>query len=636
MKFLPFVTLRGVVLATALLLSSVPAFAANLYVATNGSDSASCTSSNPCRTIQRGVNRMNDGDTLFIRDGVYTSGTSFGGCTQNAETQVVIRNKNCPSGCTIRAANVNEANPRVILSGGKSGFDINRSDGWRIRGIKFDAPAGVHACNSSDLRIRDSVVHFQQEPAGTVYGLRLFRMNDVLLDGVRVHEKTMPCYIHHLGPDNSAHRAMHVTESSNIEFLDSYFGYTVHLGAISNTTNVTFRRTQFQHWSEHGLMITKGSGDILFENVIWGGTTWGHCWNGSNQNTINDTQCRSDADCAGEPANARSCRIDDCFCERTLTGEHPYCGTCNPPENAPNDYCWRAPRTIDVFEADGITVRNNTFAGHGYAPISAVYRNFTAENAYDVCTTYPGVCERDETIVCTEEQGDSYCGSRNAGRCIPICEVNDYKFYNNVVYDLMDQSVAKDPTYLRVPTQENAWNRHSNFHFDGNVYSGGAKAWTGCQEPRIRAARFNSDDPGVCWQGHLSSFYDQTCLSNSDCDRGTCNLDQWQNHECYGEPADPNSYWYPDIEDSFAGYAEENYEPSGPESVLVNAGVNGLDPDGVSRCAPNDFEGRPRSDGQCDVGAFELQGGEVVNEDDGATQPPGAVGNLKRADTRQQ
>ncbi len=55
-------------------LFSINSFAATYYVATNGSDTYQGTSSQPFRTIAHAVNRMNPGDTTYVRGGIYREG----------------------------------------------------------------------------------------------------------------------------------------------------------------------------------------------------------------------------------------------------------------------------------------------------------------------------------------------------------------------------------------------------------------------------------------------------------------------------------------------------------------------------------------------------------------------------------
>jgi hypothetical protein len=430
---------------------------------------------------------------------------------------------------------------------------------------------------------------------------------------VQIYDRDRPCWVDRTGSDQREQMGLVVQRSSNVLIEDSYVGYMETLGSMSNTRDVVIRRTRFQHWSEHGFKMRKGTSNVLIENVIWGGTTWGHCWDGdlpessvaeraAKQATLTDRRCRVDSECADQGA-ANVCRVDDCFCTRTTAAgaEPPYCGTC--PEGGAKDECWRGPRSLDVYEVDGLTVRNNTFVGHGYELINSVHRNFEANEARKACSTYPGVCELGTDRSCTKLQGDAFCKGLDLGRCLPICEVRDYKFYNNIVYDLVSPGMGLNlPSYVRVPT-ENAWNHSSNVLLDGNLYSGGSKRWWGCAPDFVDVTRFGPSEGSPNWQESI----------------------------CTGARPDPNSHWLPDIEASFAGYATESYQPAGSDAAMVDAGISGIcaagsrdggrcrvdsdcpegacrltDPDGVAYCAGEDFTGAPRTDGACDVGAFEL------------------------------
>ena len=114
------------------------------------------------------------------------------------------------------------------------------------------------------------------------------------------------------------------------------------------TTNLTIRRCQFQNFWSHGIQLGLGANNILIENNIF---------NGSSR--------------AG--------------CAETLGGN------------------WM--RAIDVYEASNMTVRNNTFAGHGYMWKNPFMTYSVAENAEAHCTN-------------------------------TLCNLTNYHIYNNLVYDI--------------------------------------------------------------------------------------------------------------------------------------------------------------------------------------------------------
>jgi len=71
-------------LLVVLLFSSVfillgNASAATYYVSPTGSDSSSGTSSSPFKTIQKAAGIVNPGDTVIIKDGIYTDTNGDGG-----------------------------------------------------------------------------------------------------------------------------------------------------------------------------------------------------------------------------------------------------------------------------------------------------------------------------------------------------------------------------------------------------------------------------------------------------------------------------------------------------------------------------------------------------------------------------
>ena len=66
-------SMRTAVAAVILLLVANAAQAATYYVAVTGSNANPCTSAAPCATLQRAADIVNPGDTVIVRDGVYTT-----------------------------------------------------------------------------------------------------------------------------------------------------------------------------------------------------------------------------------------------------------------------------------------------------------------------------------------------------------------------------------------------------------------------------------------------------------------------------------------------------------------------------------------------------------------------------------
>ena len=59
---------------------SFTALAADLYVATDGTNSGDCTDSeSPCLTVQYAINQSSDNDTVHVGAGTFTENISFNG-----------------------------------------------------------------------------------------------------------------------------------------------------------------------------------------------------------------------------------------------------------------------------------------------------------------------------------------------------------------------------------------------------------------------------------------------------------------------------------------------------------------------------------------------------------------------------
>jgi hypothetical protein len=274
--------------------------------------------------------------------------------------------------------------------------------------------------------------------------------------------------------------------STNLTVEESTLAYDDHIAMIKGTSGMTFRRNRVKMFRAHGFQIEQGSSNILVENNIF---------------------------------------EDDPICKGITT--------------------FVGPRIIDVYEVDGLTVRNNTVVGHGWAWQHWWYFTYGLK-----------------------EQASAGCTNS-------ICDRARIRSYNNLVYDLMPLAERwVNMSYGDYTTQ-------TDIAMDGNLYYGGAETWTewlGCG-------------------GNLTWSQWKGC-SGWD---GTNNMD-------------PHSY---NIAPSFSDYAGGDYRAKSSTSPQVDAGQSGVDSLGVSRCASVDFNGTPRTDGKCDIGAFEF--GEGVSSD---TTPP--------------
>ncbi len=93
------------------------AHSANWYMATNGSDGNSCSSStSPCATLQGAFGKMSGGDTLYLANGTYTGSGNL-----------INQNNQPPNGSAGNYTTIRATKPPPANAGG---FKPN---GWRAR-----------------------------------------------------------------------------------------------------------------------------------------------------------------------------------------------------------------------------------------------------------------------------------------------------------------------------------------------------------------------------------------------------------------------------------------------------------------------------------------------------------------------
>ncbi len=178
---------------------------------------------------------------------------------------------------------------------------------------------------------------------------------------------------------------------------------------------------------------------------------------------------------------------------------------------------------------------------------------------------------------CGDSAGPNVCAN---GGCF-----QSYSIYNNIVYDGANHS---------------GW-----FGFTGGTAGG----LSGTQ-PRYRTNYNDINDPsGPCIGAYSNSTY--------------CSWSQWQAADIDGDgtPEDVNGI---NSVPQFVSYAGHDYHAVSAAAPQVNAGGNS----GIYACPSVDYDGNPRNDGQCDIGAFEVQAAAA-----GDSQAPTAPTNLSASVT---
>jgi len=356
------------------------ALGANRYVSPGGEDTGSCTDSkSPCRTINYCISRMSAGDTCNVADGNYTSTTDCSGM----QSVACVKSRNCTAGnpCTLRSENLHGA----MINAGAAPIFINNSDHWKIEQFQVGDSASstldecVRASGGDGLEITD-VDCWHDDELGQAVRL-IFRNHDTVTVR-KVSVRTIPsdqCVM-----ENTSDREAIEIRGDDITIEDSRFEYGNQIGNIRDyATNITIRRNVFKNFWSHGLTIRDGASNILIENNIFGADPSSKCsslWSSNTQS-----------------------------------------------------------RGIDVYEASNLTIRNNTFVGHGYG-WRVPFRNYN----------------QDAQVA--------------AGCTSDVCDNTNIKFYNNLLYDIK-------PTGGYIRWSNGAAVTVSNWKADGNLYNSGPDSW---------------------------------------------------------------------------------------------------------------------------------------------------------------
>lgn len=154
---------------------NVYAASTDVYVSPSGNDSNACTSAAPCRTIQKGVNTVNPGGTLYILPGTYSESISFSRQgTQSQPIRIVGQQAVLSNGGQLAFSVSNSQwvtfEGLTIKGYSLSLFEIRQSHYLTFRNNIFDYTFAA-------VRIKDGVSHvlvenneiYQSYPAGSTW-----------------------------------------------------------------------------------------------------------------------------------------------------------------------------------------------------------------------------------------------------------------------------------------------------------------------------------------------------------------------------------------------------------------------------------------------------------------------------------
>jgi hypothetical protein len=222
-----------------------------LYVATDGSDSGSCTSSAPCRTITYAIVQMRDGDALYVKPGDYDEwvGGDFGNQPQIPDSTLIAAET--PGTVTIQGIELGRASYVVV-------------DGFITHGVYFGDGEGSHN------RIQNT------EVAGTP--------NESGIFGSASYSELINLNVHHaaVGPGGESlchldgptpglcHGVYSIADHLLIEGGEYHHndGWGLHL--YPGPTNQTVRHVCSYDNGGVGIGFVGGEGNTAHDNIVYG------------------------------------------------------------------------------------------------------------------------------------------------------------------------------------------------------------------------------------------------------------------------------------------------------------------------------------------------------------------------------
>jgi parallel beta-helix repeat protein len=225
--------------------------AATYYVATDGRDSNPGTEERPFQTLSRGVRDLSPGDTLYVKDGTYTtwgiydapSGTSWG----NPVTIAAY-----PGHSPVIVPNLYLARSRYMVI-----------DGFVIGGIEITWGYGGIA---DHIRIQNSEIAYA--PSNGIFVTEGSDGNEFI--NLQVHDNGTSDFDH----------GIYIRSSNNLVENCSIYdntGWGVHLysGSGAGVNNNIIRGNNIYDNGRSGtrgagILVSSGSGNQIYDNVIWG------------------------------------------------------------------------------------------------------------------------------------------------------------------------------------------------------------------------------------------------------------------------------------------------------------------------------------------------------------------------------
>ena len=257
----------------------------NYFVAKTGSDNNTGTSVSPFLTIQKAANVVNPGDTVFVRDGNYTSSAVQVVSVKSSGTAIspIVFRSETKWGAVIQKSSTILTTESAISFNSRVAYV--KIENFEIRNISFWAIYIPEGCNHIEIRgnkIHDIGKVCTDSDMGLV-GLNLYKCSDITVEGNRMHDigryasgengckTTNQYYMNH----DHAIYAEGVTglKINNNIFYNIKAGWCVHVfsgtGLVSSDISILNNTFAFSNIYRKGQVVIFDVNNLLIANNIF-------------------------------------------------------------------------------------------------------------------------------------------------------------------------------------------------------------------------------------------------------------------------------------------------------------------------------------------------------------------------------
>jgi hypothetical protein len=243
-----------------------------LYVAPDGNDSGSCTSSAPCRTINYAIVQMREGDELYVKPGTYEEWVGGDGGNRPQIPDRALIAAETPGTVTVNGVDLGRAS-RVVVDGlithglyfGGGGGSHNRIQNTEVAGTPNESGVYGDAPYSELINLKvhhaavgpngESLCYLGAPTPGLCHGV-YSTADHLLIEGGEYHHNDGWGLHLYPGPTNQTvhHVCSYLNGGAGIGFIWGAGGNT----AYENTV-----------WN-NGIGFWVGAGNTIHNNIVYG------------------------------------------------------------------------------------------------------------------------------------------------------------------------------------------------------------------------------------------------------------------------------------------------------------------------------------------------------------------------------